>query len=89
MRKLKTNRAVDNFVYLAVTGAGDVYLAVNGTVNVTVYGAVTGNVYRSVWRAVSWAVNGAPRQAVDKDPPHPGLQDFLRETRVKRTARKA
>ncbi len=36
---------------------------------------------RAVDWAVDWAVEDAVHRAANEDPPHPTLQDFLREAR--------
>ena len=39
----------------------------------------------AVWRAVRSAVDGAVDRAVSGDPSHPGLQDFLRSSGIRKT----
>ena len=43
-----------------------------------VYWAVNRAVHDAVWRAVASPVGDAVYDAGHGDPPHPGLQDFLR-----------
>ena len=53
--------------------------AASGDVNKVVYKAVSGALYTTLYWAVDWDVHWDVYWAVDEDPPHPGLQDFLGE----------
>lgn len=79
MRKTKKNQAVHGAVYGAVAAA--LHYAVYGAVNEPVYWAVYTAVDDAAGRFVNWAAHRAVYDAVDADPDHPALQDFLLEMR--------
>ena len=87
MSTQKTKKAMNRVVYWTVWGAVQwiVDAALGRTVDVGVNRAMWGAARSAVDRAVGDAVVDAVHRAVHEYPPHPGLQDFLRSSGIRKT----